>query len=595
MNNIKKKSVLKKEKLQFHDLSRVWSILPTSKKPKALILLGLMIIGMLLEMLSVGFILPIIVLLNDTQLAANNPYLLNILAFLEYPSQTRLMMIAVFFLLVVYSLKNAYLAVLVWIQSKFIFNTQIELSGELFKRYLYQPYTYHIQKNSAALINNLQVELNLFIVYMLSPGMMVIAEGMVVFGLVGLLLVYEPVGTLMAFGIYLVAGGLFLVLTRKRISNWGKQRQTQEELRMKHAQQGLIGIKDVKIFAKEMFFLEQYKKHSSLSLRMNQRNSFVHSLTRLWLEVLAILGLTLLFTGMYLQGKSLNEILPVLGLFAAVSFRLMPSISRIVSATHHLRFGHAVTEVIFQEFNNTKLKSDITHHENMSFKQDISLEDISFQYPSAEKSALDNINLSLKKGQMIGFAGPSGSGKSTLIDLLLGLLSPTKGKIVVDGHDIKNNLRGWQKNIGYVPQSIYLTDDTLRNNIAFGLAEHEIDNNAIQQACSVAQLSQLIDELPNGLDTILGEHGIRLSGGQKQRVGIARALYHNPEILLLDEATSALDTDTETAVMNLVTALKGQRTILIIAHRLSTLDECDLIYKIEQGRITSVNETSVHL
>ncbi|NOQ81339.1 MAG: ATP-binding cassette domain-containing protein [Methylophaga sp.] len=574
-------------KLKLSSIKAVWSLLPDKKKPEAISLLLLMIVGMMLEMLGVGLVLPLIVILTDNELTEKYPFIASLLDKLGNPDQLALLMGVMLVLVAVYSVKNLYLALLAWKQSKFVFDTQTDLAVILFRRYLYHPYSFHLQRNSAELINNLQVELSLFVSYMLSPGMLLIAETMVVLGLVGLLLFFEPVGAITVFGVFILVGGLFQWLTKKRITAWGKQRQQHESQRMKHAQQGLGAVKDVKLYGKEEFFLAQYADHTEMSLKMNQRNSFMHNVTRLWLEILAISGLSLLFAGMMFQGKLISEILPVLGLFAAVSFRLMPSINRIIGAIHQLRFGSAVTDFMQKEFNATASPVIEQDKSSFIFDREILLHNIFFKYQLSDKYALKKVNITIKKGEMIGFVGESGSGKSTLIDIILGLLTPQQGHVQVDDLDILENMRAWQNLIGYVPQSIYLTDDTLRRNIAFGFDNEEIDESAIKRTIVVAQLENLVSELPDGLDTMLGERGVRLSGGQKQRIGIARALYNDPDILVLDEATSALDNEIESDVMEAVINLQGEKTILIIAHRLTTLEKCDFIYRLEQGEIVA--------
>ncbi|HCD06167.1 MULTISPECIES: ABC transporter ATP-binding protein [unclassified Methylophaga] len=577
-------------KLKFRDINKVWDLLPEKKKPRAIGLLLLMVIGMLLEMIGVGLILPIMAVIADPDAASQYPIVKSTLQSFGNPSHKTLMIAAMLFLLVIYILKNTYLTFLAWRQSRFVFETQADMAKDLFSRYLYQPYTFHLQRNSADLINNLQVELNLFMNYMLNPGMLLIAESLVILGLLGLLLYFEPIGAITVFLVFFIAGGVYQWLTKRRIISWGKQRQHHEALRMKHAQQGIGAIKDVKVYGKEAFFSTEYAGHTEQSLKMHQRNSFVQNLTRLWLETLLIAGLSLLFIGMVYQGKTVSEVVPILALFGAVSFRLMPSVNRIVSSVNLLRFGTAITDIIYREFETSVADKYQPETKPLVFKQSVFLEEIAYSYPFADRKALSNITINIEKGQMVGFIGESGSGKSTLIDIIMGVLMPDEGQIKVDAQPITiDNLRSWQGMIGYVPQSIYLTDDTLRRNIAFGIKDDEINDASVIRALKAAQLESLIDELPEGIETLLGERGVRLSGGQRQRIGIARALYHDPEILILDEATSALDMETEIDVMNAVSRLHGEKTILIIAHRHSTLQNADQVFSMNQGRLISTS------
>ena len=311
----------------------------------------------------------------------------------------------------------------------------------------------------------------------------------------------------------------------------------------------------------------------------------MQQLPRLWLELLAIAALAVLLISMTMQGKPMIAVLPTLALFAAASFRLMPSANRILSGIQQLRFGLPVVDMLHHELTLANEAPD-AKAKPISFENTLALKCVSYTYPTANKQALNNVDLTISKGDMIGFIGESGSGKSTLIDIVLGLLSPDEGFVVVDGVDVQSNLRGWQDQIGYVPQNIYLTDDTLRRNVAFGLSEEDIDNNAVERALQAAQLQNFVDTLPQGVNTVVGERGVRLSGGQRQRIGIARALYHDPAVLVLDEATSALDNETEAEVMDAVISMHGKKTILIIAHRLTTIQRCTNLYQIKHGRCT---------
>ncbi len=568
-------------KLSLLDIKRVWSILPKAKKRQAFVLLLFMVVGMIFEMIGVGLVLPVIAFITTPDLLSNERVPLSISQFVNGMSTTELMLWGMASLVVIYSLKNLYLVFLAWKQSSFIYTTQADMAKSLFKLYIHQPYTFHLQRNSADLVNNLQVEMNLFMNYMLSPSILLLAESLVVTGLISLLLYFEPVGTAVVFLLFFLAGLSFQKLTKKRILWWGKKRQQHEALRMKHAQQGINAIKDVKVSGTEDFFTKEYEKNSDESLSMHQKNSFTQNVTRLWLEVLSIAGLSLLSIGMFLQHKTVAEILPVLALFGAVSFRLLPSVNRMISAINLLRFGTSVTELISSEFAKLKPIIKADKIAPIQFGDAIRLKNVSYQYPTAPKKILDNINLEIKKGEMVGIIGESGVGKSTLIDLIMGLFTPTSGDVIIDNVKMVGPvINAWQHLIGYVPQSIYLTDDTLKRNIAFGLDDDEIDIDALYRAIASAQLDSLVAELIEGIDTPLGERGVRLSGGQRQRIGIARALYHNPEVLVLDEATSALDTKTELEVMKSVMLLQGQKTILIIAHRISTLEHADKIIQL---------------
>jgi ABC-type multidrug transport system fused ATPase/permease subunit len=358
---------------------------------------------------------------------------------------------------------------------------------------------------------------------------------------------------------------------------------------MQHLRQGLGGAKDVKLLGRERNFLDVYRLHNAQSAQVSQYQAMSQMLPRLWLELLAVAGLATLVIAMLAQGRNMATLMPTLGLFAAAAFRLMPSVNRVLNAAQVLRFCGPVVNVLHEEVKLAAPEpvSSPRAAASAGFQADIRLVDVAYAYPNAAAQALEGLTLRIRKGESVGFVGPSGSGKSTLVDVVLGLLTPQKGQVLVDSEDIQGKLRTWQDQIGYVPQSIYLTDDTLRRNVAFGLPEDAIDEAAVERAIRAAQLEEFAASLPKGLDTLVGERGVRLSGGQRQRIGIARALYHDPAVLVLDEATSALDTATESGVMQAVIALQGSKTVLIVAHRLSTVAHCDRLYRLEQGRVAA--------
>jgi ABC-type multidrug transport system fused ATPase/permease subunit len=566
---------------------KIWGLLTSAERRSAVVLLGLMTIGMLLEMLGVGLVIPALALLTQRDLANNYPALQPTLQALGSPGQQTLIIGGMLVLAGVYLIKTLFLAFLVWQQTHFAFGVQARLSQRLFTVYLRQPYTFHLQRNSAQLIRNVINEVNLFTFNGILPGMLLLTESLVLLGLCSLLLIVEPLGALIAVSVLGTAAWGFHRLTRDRIARWGEARQYHEGLRIQHLQQGLGGTKDVKLLGRETDFLEQYRVHNVQSARVGQLQSTLQQLPRLWLELLAVSGLAILVISMLVQDRALEAVLPTLGLFAAAAFRLMPSVNRVLIAVQSLRYGLPVIDTLHTELNlatpeTTKIRNPVT-----SFHTALELSHITYTYPGTVEPALKDISLTIQRGASVGFIGVSGAGKSTLVDILLGLLTPNTGEVRVDGKDIQENLRNWQDQVGYVPQSIFLTDDTLRRNVAFGLANEQIDDGAVQRAIQAAQLDEFVASLPSGLETLVGERGIRLSGGQRQRIGIARALYHNPAVLVLDEATSSLDIATEHGVMQAVNALQGTKTIAIIAHRLSTVEHCDRLYRLEQGRVVA--------
>jgi ABC-type multidrug transport system fused ATPase/permease subunit len=570
-------------KNKFIIAKKVWKILTSAERRSTLVLLALMLIGMILETLGVGLVVPALALLSQGDIALRYPEFQPVLDALGNPSQQTLVIGGMLLLVAVYLIKALFLAFLAWWQLSFAYGVQAQLSQRLFMVYLQQPYTFHLQRNSAQLIHNVINEVSMITGNAILPFMMLLTEGLVLIGLCLLLLVVEPQGALIVVSVLGSAAWGFHLLTQSRIELWGKARQYHEGLRLQHLQQGLGGAKDVKMFGREADFLQQYRIHNEQSAHVAQMQSTLQQLPRLWLEFLAVSGLAILVISLLAQNRSMESVLPTLGLFAAAAFRLMPSVSRILAAGQALRYGTSMIDVLYAELDLKLPETAGNQKPSAPFHSNIELRHVSFTYPAAASAALKHISLLIKRGESVGFIGASGAGKSTLVDNILGLLTPNQGEVRVDGKDIQQNLRNWQDQIGYVPQSIYLTDDTLRRNVAFGLPNDQIDDAAVKRAIHSAQLDDFVSSLPDGLMTMVGERGIRLSGGQRQRIGIARALYHDPAVLLLDEATSSLDTSTEVGVMQAVKALQGSKTILIVAHRLSTVKHCDRLYRMENG------------
>jgi len=357
-----------------------------------------------------------------------------------------------------------------------------------------------------------------------------------------------------------------------------------------HILQALGGIREVLIMGKEDFFIKKFDSHNISQAAIAQKMDTVGVLPRIYLETLTILGITGLIFFMTIQNKPTETLLPVLGIFMAGVFRIMPSVNKILSSVQIIKYSESIIENINKELNLIKLgsKKSSTFNNICHFNNKISIESVSFKYLDTDVNAIDDINIEITKGQSIGIIGLSGSGKSTFLDLLLGLHSPNSGKILIDGQNIEDCMKSWQNQIGYVPQNIYLTDDTFKNNIAFGVNEDEINLLDLNNSIKAARVDSFIEKQVKGIETLVGERGVRISGGQKQRIGIARALYKNPNILILDEATSALDTNTENEVMEAVNSLHGIKTLIIVAHRLSTVEKCDVIYKLQGGKIIEI-------
>ncbi len=573
---------------------KFWRILTARQRRAVLALFALMLIGTVLEAASIGLVIPTLAVMTRGDLAGTYPALAPWLHRLGNPSHDRIVIAGTLALVGVYAIKSLFLGFLAWWQARFVFRLQADLSQRLFAGYLRQPYAFHLQRNSAQLIRNVIGQVGL-LVTVSRQVIILLTEVMLLAGISVVLLTVEPVGAILVVSTMGLAGWMFTRLTSRHILRWGEALQLHEGLRIQHLQQGIGGAKDVKLLGREREFLDQYWQHNSGSARVSVHQATISALPRLALEFLAVAGLGTLVIVMIGQHKPLETLIPTLGVFAAAAFRLMPSFNRVTEAVGCVLYSVPVIHNLHDEICLLEEIQSPPPRRAAPFATSLTLQHISFRYAGAEVDALHDVSLSIPRGAAVGFVGGSGAGKSTLVDILLGLLRADSGTVCADGIDIQTNVRGWQDQVGYVPQTIFLTDDTLRRNVAFGLSDAEIDDAAVARAIRAAQLDRLVDDLPEGLETRVGERGVRLSGGQRQRIGIARALYHDPAVLVLDEATSSLDTATERDVMDAVRALRGEKTLIIVAHRLTTVEQCDHLFRVEHGRLVQEGEAALVL
>jgi ABC-type multidrug transport system fused ATPase/permease subunit len=559
----------------------VWKLFTNSDRVAFIRIVVMVIVGMFLETISLGIVVPIIGILTQDDYQQKYPFIVDIFGNLSREELISAVMVA---MVLIYVVRSLFLFWSLWIQKGFSASVSGRLSQSLFSIYLRQPYMFHLQRNSSTLMRNAKNATSV-VTCGVDPFLVLLTDGLVAIAMFALLIAVEPVGTLAVLLVFGLSTFVFQRTTRRRIDNWGYQVDYHETKILQHLQEGFGGAKDVKVLGRENEFLSQHEKHLGESIRINRIYNVILTLPRSFMEIITIVGLCLLVVSMVVRGRELADIVPILGLFAAAAFRVMPSINRLLMATQTLIFNRSIIASVYKDFLLDSPDSTSTGS-GTKFATQLELTDVSFKYPTAANASLQNVSLVVKRGEAVGFVGPSGAGKSTLVDVILGLFAPTSGVVKVDGQDVQQNLRNWQNQIGYVPQAIYLTDDTLRRNVAFGLNDENIDDNLVRDAIRLAQLEEFVATLPEKLETVVGERGVRLSGGQRQRIGIARALYHNPSVLVLDEATSSLDTPTEHGVMQAVQALQGSKTVLIVAHRLSTVEYCDRLYKIENARIT---------
>jgi len=557
----------------------LWDVLQSKERRSLIGMVALILVGTVLETFSVGMMIPVLsVIASDSQK-------ISLVFFTIKPSldKTQMIQLAVGLILAVYVLKNVFLAASTWIQRGFLTRVTSRIAARMLEIYIRQPYAFHLQKNSSTLIRNTQ-DASMLVAAGIEPMLTILTESLIAVALFIVLVVVEPLGTICVIGLLLFATFIFQRFFDRKLQRWGTERQIQKGSIIQTIQQGLGAVKDVQVLGREEWFVNEHRERQTLDANLLRRISTVQAVPRLWLEVMAMAGLAGLVAIMLATGKDIDKIIPTVGLFAVTSFKVLPSINKLVSSKQTLKVSRSTIETIHHDLD-LPIASN-SSNENVSFQfENIVVDQMDFKYEQSEYLVLSNINLRIQSGEAVGFVGQSGSGKSTLIDIMLGLLEPQNGSVLINGQTIENVKQHWQKQIGYIPQTIFLMDDSLRRNIAIGIADAEIDEVAIVEALKSAQLEDFVSSLPDGIDTVVGERGVRLSGGQRQRIGIARALYHRPSVLVLDEATSSLDTETEHGVMQAVQALQGDKTVIIVAHRLSTVEYCDRLYRLDAGRI----------
>ena len=568
-----------------HILKKVAFILDKKQKKGIIFLMVLVLIGMLIEFVSLGMLMPTLNILIDSKSISNYPLLTTFLKFIGNPTRITFVLSVLLILVTVYLAKALYVFYMTWEQQKFSANLSSDLSIKLFKGYLNAPYSFHLNRNSALLIRNIQVEVGVFS-GLTNSMLFFVTEISVIISIAMLLFILQPIGSILVLIILSISGFLFFHFTKKKLAKWGENRQVLAGSFSKILIQSFGGVKEIMILGKEKYFINEFNLINKENAIIQTKVNTLNQIPRVYLELLAVFAISILILFMLAQNKSNDFILPTLSLFVASAFRMIPSINKIMAALQNITYSKPVVNTIFDELSLFSLKMvKISSEEKLTFNRHVKIQDLSFKYQNSETFSLTNINIEIFKNNSIGIMGQSGSGKSTLIDILIGLHSPNSGNILVDEVNVNNNMTKWHNIIGYVPQTIFLIDESIKKNIAFGIIDSEIDNVALQNAIECAQLSDFILNLENGLETNVGERGVKLSGGQRQRIGIARALYNNPHILILDEASSALDIKTENDFMQSIKKLKGSITIIIVAHRLTTLNDCDLIYELNNGKI----------
>lgn len=562
-------------------------IFSKTDKIKIVMLLFIVIVGSFLELLAVSIFSPFIDLIMDMDSLEKSDimsYLYHLFGFTEI--RNFLVFLAAV-IIAVYIVKNVYVIIQKNTIYRFSYRIQRTMSTRLLKSYMREPYTFHLNKNISVLQRSMQEDTDQFTKGIIH-SMEMMAEVFVCIAIGIYLFITSKSITVIIAGLLLLCLVGFSYISKKYSSAWGREGQQYKAKIYQWMNQSLGGIKEIKVLNREDSFIRHYDNYFAGYVRVLRLNRLIGVIPKHIIEMVCMTGLLLaVIFKIFFGQKDLEAFVPQLAVFAVAAFRLLPSVGKINEHLSAVLYALPSLDLIYNDLQEVdKLEITETEKDNeWKFQDKIEIKNVTYAYPDGDVNVIEHANFTIKRGTTVAFVGASGAGKSTMVDILLGLLAPQYGKIYADGMNIYKNLPTWQKEIGYIPQTIYLSDDTIRNNVAFGVDEKEIDEQAVIHALRQAQLYDFVESLPEGLDTYVGDRGVRLSGGQRQRIGIARALYHNPEVLVLDEATSALDSDTETAVMEAIERLQGHKTILIIAHRLTTIKNADVIYEVGNGKV----------
>jgi ABC-type multidrug transport system fused ATPase/permease subunit len=562
-------------------------LLPFKQQKKLLKITILLVIGVIFEMLGVGIILPILTLVINKDSLNNNSFLSKYKFLISEFNEKNILIFGFLFLVIFYLVKFFFTVYLNKLQSKFIYDVSKNLSSKLYRGYIYMDYDKFLEHNTSNLIHIIIGEVAMFATVCQSI-MILLTELSIIIGVAAILIYIEPKGSLIVIAFMSSMAYIFYRVTKKRLIKSGDERQYFDQQLNKNLLQSLHGIKDVKIYNRQNYFVDIFNDYLNKRTKVNTYYNTLQQFPRPYLELLSILGITILVSIMSFQNKSLVIIISTVAVFITAAFRMIPSLNRIMSSTQNIKYANSVVNALYNELKNLNYhikNTDLQINQTLDFKK-ITITNISFQYINNKNFGLKDISITIEKGELIGIIGESGSGKSTFVDILMGLLIIQKGEILINNkNNLYDNLSLWRSNIGYVPQNIYLIDESIKRNIAFGIPDSEICPEKLLNALKLSQLDGFISNLHNGVETMVGDRGVKLSGGQRQRIGIARALYNNPTILILDEATSALDINTENEVMESINSLRGQLTMIIIAHRLTTVKKCDIIYQFRKGEI----------
>ena len=570
-------------------------LLDKKQKRIMLFLIVAMLIGAALELMGVGLIYEAASVIMDPDILESSETLVKVYDIFHMESMTQFSMLIMGALIGVFALKNVYLFFQNKLQFKFVYSNQFATSRRMMINFMQRPYEYYLNADTSVIQRSITSDVNNM--YGLILSMLQLVSEMIVFVVLTLYCLSKDVVMTGTVAILLVVVLMVIKWILKPIMRKaGEENQDFYSGLYKWIDQSVMGIKEIKVANKESYFINEYCKCGAGYVNAVQRYNLYNATPRLLIETVAIAGMILYMMMRIAQGTPVTEIMPQLTMLAVAAMRLIPSANRInnylTSIAYFEPFFMGVTDNLQDEIRDESVNYDEEAYrkkkyvEKLPVKKEILLKDITYKYPNSEVLIFDNATMRIPVGKSVGIVGTSGAGKTTVVDIMLGLLQLKSGGIYADGIEVREHYESWLKNIGYIPQTIFMIDSSIRKNVAFGRGDEDIDDAKVWQALKEAQLDEFVKGLPEGLDTGIGERGIRISGGQRQRIGIARALYEDPEVLVLDEATSALDNDTEAGIMDSINHLHGRKTLIIIAHRLQTIEKCDIVYRVENGSVT---------
>ena len=571
----------------------LWALLTKAEQRRVLVLFVMLLGGGFLEAVAIGSVLPLIAVLSEPDPTTVHSTIGWAHRLVGEPDREGFILIGLGSVVGLFVIKSFALTLMHWFQINFSTSVRERMARDMFRLYLRQPYTFHFQQNSVALVNKLTGETGQ-VASLVAQMLLIATEFVVVVGIIIVLFISDPIAATTAVLVIGTTGYFYSRFMGGRLERWGTQRRDNEEARRLEARHAFGAFKEISVLGRLNYFEERFTTRSQKTLIANRNLGFISQLPRLGLEPLAMLGLFALALWFIQADRAFQSLLPTLGVFAAAGIRVMPSFGRIMTAVQTIRFHKPAVAGIQDELSRIQIDQfglespEGNSAVNQEKFRTIIFDDVSYRYPDSREKGLQNISFTVDSGTSVGIVGPTGSGKTTLIDLLLGLMQPQEGRILVNDCDIDDDLPSWTRKVGYVPQNIFLVDDSILKNIALGTYDDDISIDDVKRSLNSAQLLEFVESLPDGLDTMVGEGGVRLSGGQRQRIGIARALYHDPEVLVFDEATSSLDRETERRFVATLKQFYGDKTVFIVAHRESAIDGVTDVFEIADGGLVKL-------